>query len=93
MRCRRAALLEQLDYNTRIAPDVHYETYSLYGRPDGIAVRYLATIATPSGRAPLVGSILFQVADGQIIQIGYQTNEDRVEAWSHAQQKHLLGQP
>lgn len=83
----RTALLEQLAYNTQVAPDFHYESYSLYGRPDGIAVRYLATIATPEGRKPLVGSILFQVAEGQVIQIGYRLDADHLRAWTLVQQK------
>jgi len=83
----RAALLEQLAYNTQVAPDFHYESYSLYGRPDGIAVRYLATIATPEGRNPLMGSILFQVAEGQVTQIGYRLDADHQRAWTLVQQK------
>jgi CheY-like chemotaxis protein len=88
-----AALLEQLEYNSRVVPDVRYDTYSLYGRPNGIAVRYRATVATPTGRAPLVGSVLFQVKDGQIAQIGYGQHTEQGYAWSQVQQKPLPSQP
>ncbi len=83
----RSALLEQFDYNARVAPDIRYTTDSLFGRPDGIAVRYLATIATPEGRRPLVGSILFQVEGEQIVQIGYRLDAEHLRMWSHVQQK------
>lgn len=83
----RAALLEQLAYNAVVAPDVHYLSYSIYGRPEGIAVRYLATIGTPEQRKRFAGSILFQVEGGQIAQIGYRLDADHLRAWNHLQRK------
>jgi CheY-like chemotaxis protein len=83
----RAALLEQFDYNAVVAPNFHYTAYSLYGRPDGIAARYLATITTPEGTKPLAGSVLFQVEDGLIAQIGYRLDEAHQRAWNHIQHK------
>ncbi len=88
----RAGVLEQLDYNSQAAPDIHYEAYYLYGRPDGIAVRYLATIATPAGRKPFAGSILFQVEGEQVIQIGYGLDAEHLRAWTQLQQKQKPGQ-
>lgn len=87
----RAALLEQLGYNAVVAPDIHYLSYSLYGRPGGIAARYLATIGTPERRTPFTGSILFAVEDGQIAQIGYRLDAEHLRAWMHVQQKREPG--
>ena len=83
----RAALVEQLEYNAVVAPNIHYLSYSLYGRPEGIAVRYLATIGTPKQRKQFAGSILFQVEDGQVVQIGYQLDAEHLRAWTHVQRK------
>lgn len=83
----RAALVEQLEYNAVVAPDIHYLSYSLYGRPEGIAVRYLATIGTPKDRQRFSGSALFQVEDGQIAQIGYRLDAEHLHAWTQLQQK------
>jgi DNA-binding response OmpR family regulator len=67
----RAALLEQFAHNQTAAPDFHYESCYFYGRPEGIAARYLATIAAPEGRRRFAGSFLFQFAGEQIAQIDY----------------------
>ena len=83
----RAALVEQLEYNAVVAPNIHYLSYSLYGRPEGIAVRYLATIGTPKRRKRFAGSVLFQVENGQIVQIGYRLDAEHLHAWTHVQQK------
>lgn len=83
----RAALVEQLEYNAVVAPDIHYLSYSLYGRPEGIAVRYLATIGTPNHRKQFAGSILFQVEGEQVVQIGYRLDAEHLQAWTHLQQK------
>ena len=83
----RAALVEQLRYNAVVAPDIHYLSYSLYGRPGGIAVRYLATIGTPEARTSFTGSILFAVEDGQVAQIGYRLDAEHLRAWEYMQQK------
>ena len=87
----RAALLEQLEYNSVVAPDVHYEAYSLYGRPGGMAVRYLATIGTPERRTSFVGSILFHLEGEQIVQIGYRLDAQHLQAWRQMQQKQQVG--
>ncbi len=77
----RAALLEQLEYNAVVAPDVHYEACYFYGRPDGIAARYLATIATPEGRVRFAGGMLFRVEGEQIVEIGYRLDAEHLRAW------------
>ncbi len=83
----RAALVEQLEYNAVVAPDIHYLSYSLYGRPEGIAVRYLTTIGTPNHRKQFAGSALFEVENGQVVQIGYRLDAGRLYAWTHVQQR------
>ncbi|HEY7123838.1 MAG TPA: response regulator [Ktedonobacterales bacterium] len=90
----RDGVRDQLNYNQMVAPDFRYESYRFYGRPDGIAVRYHATIATPDsapalggGRQPLVGSIVFHVEGEQITQIGYRLGAAQLHAWTHVQQK------
>ncbi len=83
----RKGVRDQLEYNQRVAPDFRYESYRLYGRPDGIAARYQATIATPEGRQSLVGSIVFHVEGGQITQIGYRLGAAQLSAWTAVQHK------
>lgn len=87
----RAALVEQLEYNAVVAPDIRYLSYSFYGRPDGIAVRYLATIGTSEDRKRFAGSVLFQVEGRQIAQIGYKLDSDHLRAWTHLQRKSQPG--
>jgi hypothetical protein len=67
------------------------QSYSLYSRPGGIAVRYLATIGTAEQRTPFTGSILFAVEGGQVAQIGYRLDAEHLRAWNRVQRKREPG--